>query len=32
MEVLRGPKGHWLTGNLAEFRADRLAFFTRSYL
>src|SRR5688572_3350519 len=25
----RGPRGHFLTGNLAEFRADRLAFFTR---
>jgi len=25
---LKGPKQHWLTGNLAEFRADRLAFFT----
>lgn len=24
-----GPKGTWLGGNLAEFRADRLAFFTR---
>src|SRR3954466_16355859 len=24
-----GPKGHWLTGNLAEFRQDKLAFFTR---
>ena len=29
MTPLRGPKGHWLTGNLPEFRADRLAFFTR---
>ena len=29
MDALRGPAGHWLTGNLAEFRADRLAFFTR---
>lgn len=26
---LSGPKPRWLTGNLAEFRADRLAFFTR---
>jgi cytochrome P450 len=26
---LKGPKPRWLTGNLAEFRADRLAFFTR---
>ena len=25
----KGPKTRWLTGNLAEFRADRLAFFTR---
>ena len=24
-----GPKGHWLTGNLADFRADRLGFVTR---
>jgi cytochrome P450 len=24
-----GPKGRWLTGNLPEFRRDRLAFFTR---
>ncbi len=24
-----GPRGHWLTGNLPEFRRDRLAFFTR---
>ena len=29
MPTLRGPEGRWLTGNLAEFRADRLAFFTR---
>src|SRR5436190_11503738 len=29
MDALRGPAGHWLTGNLAEFRADRLAFFSR---
>ena len=31
MEVappLRGPKPRWLIGNLAEFRADRMAFFT----
>jgi cytochrome P450 len=27
--TLRGPKPHWLTGNLAEFRKDRLAFFIR---
>ena len=26
---LTGPKGRPITGNLAEFRADRLAFFTR---
>ena len=26
---LTGPKGRLITGNLAEFRADRLAFFTR---
>ena len=26
---LDGPRTHWLTGNLAEFRADRLTFFTR---
>ena len=26
---IEGPPTHWLTGNLAEFRADRLAFFTR---
>jgi hypothetical protein len=26
---LKGPKPRWFTGNLAEFRADRLAFFTR---
>jgi hypothetical protein len=24
-----GPKGHWLKGNLPEFAADRLGFFTR---
>ncbi|HMC89934.1 MAG TPA: cytochrome P450, partial [Gemmataceae bacterium] len=24
-----GPKGHWLKGNLAEFRRDTLGFFTR---
>jgi cytochrome P450 len=24
-----GPKGHWLLGNLAEFRRDLLGFFTR---
>lgn len=24
-----GPKGHWLSGNLPEFRTDRLDFFTR---
>jgi len=24
-----GPKGHWLTGSLAEFKRDRLDFFTR---
>src|SRR2546428_3148858 len=29
MTSARGPKGRFLTGNLAEFRADRLAFFTR---
>ena len=23
-----GPKGNWLTGNLPEFRVDRLAYFT----
>ncbi len=23
-----GPKGHWLSGNLPEFRRDRLQFFT----
>jgi cytochrome P450 len=23
-----GPRGHWLTGNLAHFKQDRLAFFT----
>jgi cytochrome P450 len=25
---LQGPKPRWLTGNLSDFRADRLAFFT----
>ena len=29
MPSYRGPRGKFLTGNLAEFRADRLAFFTR---
>src|SRR5438093_1609744 len=29
MTPARGPKGRFLTGNLAEFRTDRLAFFTR---
>src|SRR3954468_9440775 len=29
MTAPRGPTGRFLTGNLAEFRADRLAFFTR---
>ena len=29
MPAPRGPKGRFITGNLAEFRADRLAFFTR---
>src|SRR4051794_12624195 len=24
-----GPKGHWLSGNLPEFRKDRLDFLTR---
>ncbi len=24
-----GPKGHWLSGNLPDFRRDRLGFFTR---
>ena len=27
--VPAGPKGHWLTGNLPEFRAHRLEFFVR---
>jgi cytochrome P450 len=26
---LPGPRGHWLLGNLTEFRRDMLAFFTR---
>jgi cytochrome P450 len=25
----KGPKGHWLTGNLPDFRKDRLDFLTR---
>jgi cytochrome P450 len=29
MTTPRGPTGRFLTGSLAEFRADRLAFFTR---
>ena len=29
MPPLRGPRGRLITGNLAEFRADRLTFFTR---
>jgi cytochrome P450 len=29
MNSLKGPKGRLFTGNLREFRADRLAFFTR---
>lgn len=29
MELPRGPKGRFFTGNLDEFRSDRLAFFTR---
>src|SRR4051812_41475124 len=29
MPPLRGPRGRFITGSLAEFRADRLAFFTR---
>src|SRR4051812_17724930 len=29
MTAPRGPTGRFLTGNLAEFRADRLDFFTR---
>lgn len=28
MQSLRGPRGGLLTGHLAQFRADRLAFFT----
>src|SRR5437763_1273030 len=29
MPVVPGPKAHFLLGHLPEFRADRLAFFTR---
>jgi cytochrome P450 len=29
MPPLRGPRGRFITGSLSEFRADRLAFFTR---
>jgi cytochrome P450 len=29
LRVPDGPKGHWLSGNLPEFRRDRLDFFVR---